>query len=242
MERQSEDGLSATGKVQRENRGAAKQQRKKKPYTSKTQKHDNNIATAEQEKLPAIAAALPNIMLLRLTYWLNRTYNKTVNTGMYGFRHDTAIEPCVLLASTDRKLLVITHDEWKRMLPYFNDVTVCFNNKQIKTIFVPGEDCIAFGFTIKFTFGKPHVTLFRLDDTNEEHYSPFGMTESEWNTLIIHAPTINRYLDRLQNSSDSYKYVRGSLTTDLPPTEGNDDTYLRLANELYAVRNFRPSM
>ena len=166
---------------------------------------------------------------------------------MYGFRHDKAIEPCVLLASTDQKLLVITHDEWKCMLPFFNDVTMCLNNKQMKTIFVPGEDTIAFGFTIRLNFGKLCVTVFRLDDINEEQYSPFGMTKSEWNALIIHVPTINRYLERLESRSESYnKYVRGSLTSNLSTNDianhDNDDTYLRLAEELCAIRNFQPSM
>lgn len=104
MQRQSGDDLSANNNARREKEGTAKH-RKKKPYTCK---------------------ALPNVMLLRLMYFLN----KTINTGIYAFRHDTALKPsCVILAGMDRKSIVITHNKWKRMLQYFKDVTVCLNKK-----------------------------------------------------------------------------------------------------------------
>lgn len=70
-----------------------------------------------------------------------------LSDGPYGFRHDTAYKPYVMLINTDRKLIVITYEEWKRMLLFFEDVTVCLNNKETKTILVTGEDCVAFGFT-----------------------------------------------------------------------------------------------
>lgn len=62
------------------------------------------------------------------------------------------------------------------VLLYINYVTAY--NKQTKTIFVPGEDCIVFGSTVLLTFGKPYVTLFRLDDTNKEQYSYMCQTDS----------------------------------------------------------------
>lgn len=264
MERQSEDGdvRANSTETQRVSEGAAakgnKKQREKKPYARKNngQKWIPTASTRSEENVTSSTAAaaaaasavvatpvtFPSVMLLRLTYWLNRTLNKSVNAGMYGFRHATAFEPCVILASTARKIIVITHDEWKSMLPYFNNVTTCLKNKERKTVFVPGEDCIAFGFAVRLTFGKPCVTLYRLDDDAGEQYSPFSMSESEWNTMVSHVPNINGYLNQLESTSASNnKYVHDSLTSPDRPNAtaaaADNNFYDRLAGEVYAFRS-----
>lgn len=248
MERQSEDVVRADIiETQREAEGAKfTKKRVKKPYArthgGQKRKRDPRTVTTDEAKttsttpdtiVAAPVVTLPSVMLLRLTYWLNTALNKSINAGMYGFRHDAAYEPCVILANTSGKNIVITHDEWKSLLRYFNEVTLCLKNKQCKTIFVPGEDCIAFGFAVRLTFGKPYVTLYRLDDEDDgKQFSRFSLTESEWDAMVVHTPNIIGYLNQLESTSESKnKLVRDSLASTERP-----DVYDRLAEEVYAFR------
>lgn len=188
-----------------------------------------NVMIAEQ--ITDKSTSLHEGMFLRLTYWLNNTLTKAINAGLYRFSPTKSYEPCVIFTNTNKKIFPITHREWDSMSSYINEVTVCMEKKEKKTIFVPQEDAIAHAYTIRPLFGKMYVTLFTFD--NDKLTSPFVLKEDEWNMVVKCMPTVQSHLRKLvHNASVINEYVQSEQTT--PESASDIQAYDRLVGEIHA--------
>lgn len=175
-------------------------------------------------------------MFLRMTYWLNGSLTKSINTGLYAWTRSDSYEPYVMLAGTnsDGKVFGISSNQWSTLTSRMNDVTSWLINKQKKTLFIDADLAV----TVRQLFGKQYVTLFGFTE-KEGKPTSFILTEQEWNVMVNQAVNISGYLGQLaDDNASTNRYICDRLTQSAAADEERPAPYNRLVEEINAYMRY----
>lgn len=158
-------------------------------------------------------------VFLKYVFFLDKALSKSVFAGIFKNRGDSL----GIVFNGRHGPVFWSYDVLNHFLPYFNDVTLAFENK-CKMYFKldTGED-----IKVQNIFGKQHVFLYDVEHT-------LSLNEAEWTQFTNNLPCMQKHLTELFISEDLIKnYIFNILSSDEEFVSAPEGLPLHLRDRLF---------